>query len=68
MAKKIDFIGCVHKLNVSKKDIIVLKMPHKITTEQIDALKKILYENLLLTNKILVLEDGIDIGVLSQDN
>lgn len=61
----IEFIQHMSVLNLKPNDIIVLKSPHRLKAEVLHNMRKFFFE-LGLSNKIVILEDGIDIGVTRQ--
>jgi hypothetical protein len=64
-AQEIRYLGDVQRLSLQPGDIIVLRHPLRLTAPAIARVR----EDMLLVapyNKVLVLEEGMDIGVLDQ--
>jgi len=62
---KIDFIQSFGKLEYQDGDIIILKYPGALSAKSHDELLKFVEKHIAPTNaKAVVLEDGMDIGLL----
>ena len=67
--KQIDFIQSMQKLQLKPGDLLIVKCPFKIPEQYISKLSESIKNILALSgfdNKIMILEDGMDIGVLSK--
>jgi len=61
------FIKTLQKLELKKGDIIVISYPGKLPPNAPVAIKESI-KGVFPENKIVVLEDGMGIGILSPDN
>jgi len=67
---EVDFIQSISKLEIKEKDIIVIKVPFVLSRSVYENLKNLIFEVLKsqgFQNKVIVLENGVDIGILRKE-
>lgn len=67
---EIEFIKSIQKVDIKDGDIIIIKHPLVLSSEARkrlgEAVKNIM-KDCCINNKVMVLDEGMDIGVLSRD-
>lgn len=61
---ELSFIEKFGVLKIEPGDIVVLKHPHRLSFEAHERLRKVFKD--LVNAKVIILEDGMDIGVLKE--
>ena len=61
---RITFVGELRRVNVRPGDVFVLKSEHRITDEMVDHLIKMWKDTMGEDVKLLVLGDGLKLGVI----
>ncbi len=67
MDDEIHFLGDLQRLEVRPGDVFVLKTNKILSREAVERLRDYLAASLGCENKIIVLGDGMELGVLSRD-
>lgn len=62
---EIRFLGDVQRLELGPDDILVLKMPGRVTGEMADRIREHFAKLLGNERKIIILDNGCEIGVLT---
>jgi len=64
---KVEYLKCEFgSLTLGPDDVVVLKCPALLTQKAVDHLSKVTKQSFGSDRKILILEEGTDIGVLRQ--
>ena len=64
---QITYLGEVQRLHLGPDDALVVSVPHPLTMEQSERVREFVRKHLGERRKVLVLADGIKLGVLSAD-